>query len=103
MGQILLPGELAMRSRTDLDVQRGRDAAKRIADTVRNYAERGIPVAEVRVSQRVADAMIAYFASWCRFDGVLPPRVHGVPFYVGDTGGEDVTFKLPQGARAGRH
>lgn len=83
-------------------VERGRDAAKRIADTVAECKARGRELVEVRVSRQVADCMVAFFCSWSQFDGVLPPRVHGVPFGVGDTGGRDFEFRFADG-RATTH
>lgn len=78
-------------------VERGRDAAKRIADTVQDLQARGREVVEVRVSQQVGDYMRAFFCSFAQFDGVLPPRVHGVPFAEGDTGGRDFVFSMRNG------
>lgn len=78
-------------------VERGCDAAKRIADTVADCKARGRDVIEVRVSQQVADYMRAFFCSWSQFDGVLPTQVHGIPFGVGDTGGRDFVFRLNTG------
>lgn len=78
-------------------VERGRDAAKRIADTVMDLRARDREVVEVRVSQQVADYMRAYFCSFAQFDGVLPPTVHGIPFAEGDTAGRDFVFRLRNG------
>lgn len=58
---------------------------------------RGIAVHEVRVSDQVADYMRAYFCSFAQFDGVLPPRVHGVPFATGGTGGRDFVIRHQRG------
>lgn len=87
MTRIILPPAAAQ------DVQRGRDAALRIADMVQDLRAKGADVLEVRVSSRVADAMRAHFASFAQFDGVLPPRVHGVPFAEGGTGGRDLVIR----------
>ena len=83
-------------------VERGRDAAKRIADTVAECRAQGREIAEVRVSRAVADYMIAFFCSWSQFDGVLPAQVHGVPFGIGDTSGRDFEFRFADG-RATTH
>lgn len=93
MSRLILPRTFA----GEQAVERGRDAAKRIADTVMECKARGRDVAEVRVSQQVADCMVAFFCSWSQFDGVLPPMVHGVPFGVGDTGGRDFLFRFADG------
>lgn len=87
MTNLILPPGVAQ------DVQRGRDAAMRIADMVRDYKARGDEMLEVRVSKQIADSMRAMFASFAQFDGVLPPRVHGVPFFEGGTGGRDYVIK----------
>lgn len=87
MTNLILPPSAAQ------DVQRGRDASLRIADMVREHRASGDDVLEVRVSKQVADAMRAMFASFAQFDGVLPPRVHGAPFFEGGTGGRDFVIK----------
>lgn len=72
------------------DVQRGRDAAEKLADLVREYRACGDEPTEVRVSNQVAGYMRAFFAVVYRdFDNVLPPTVLGVPFAEGGTGGRD--------------
>lgn len=94
MSRVILPQTFA----GEHAVEKGRDAAKRIADTVLDCAARGRPVRLVQVSQEVADYMRAYFCSFTQFDGVLPPAVHGVPFGEGDTGGRDFVFTLDRGS-----
>lgn len=76
-------------------VQRGRDAARRLADYVQEYRARGDEVLEVRVSTDVANDMRCFFAvAFAEFDGVLPSRVLGVPFAEGGTGGRDYSIHL---------
>lgn len=86
-GVILPPaGELA--------VQRGREAALRLREMVKEHQARGDVVFEVRVSNDVAGCMRAFFAATFReFDNVLPPTVCGVPFAEGGTGGKDYVMR----------
>jgi len=82
-----------------LDVQRGRDYAKRLNETVENYRQQGREVVQVRVSADVANAMRAFFQhAFAEFDGVLPRRVMGVPLFEGGTGGRDYQIHLASGA-----
>ena len=87
--------ELPRRFTDEREVKRGADLSRKIHEMVQDYIAQGRTPIEVRVSQDVADLMVAYFSSWARFDGVLPRHVHGVPFYVGGTGGSDMDIKLP--------
>jgi hypothetical protein len=78
MGQILIPAS------AQRDVQRGRDAARQLSEMVQEARDRGLTVHEVRISNRVANAMRAFFAvAFAEFDNVLPPRVLGVPLFEG--------------------
>jgi hypothetical protein len=91
----LLPGELTMLKSTDREVQRGRDVAKRIRDTVLNWEARGRAVVEVRVSEHTANLLVTYFRSWARVIGnTYPTRVEGVPLLVVPGQTEDVEFVL---------
>lgn len=81
-----------------LDVQRGRDYAKRLNETVENYRQQGREVVQVRVSADVANAMRAFFQhAFAEFDGVLPRRIMGVPLHEGGTGGRDYQIHLANG------
>lgn len=90
-----LPGELEMTRATDRDAMRGRDAAKRIRDTVLNWKERGRTVLAVRVDTDTANALIAYFRSFARVlvsEHGYPTQVEGAPLEVVMGQGENVTF-----------
>jgi len=92
-----------------LDVQRGRDYAKRLNETVENYRQQGREVVQVRVSADVANAMRAFFRyAFDGFDGVLPKRIMGAPLHEGGTGGRDYEIHLGSGGmylgpRGNRH
>jgi hypothetical protein len=80
--RVLEPGELPMLPKTDPQAMRGRDAAKRIRDTVLERRERGHQVVAVNVSGRTGDALIAYFRTFARYFGGYPTQVEGVPLSV---------------------
>ena len=78
-----------------LSVQRGRDYARRLNETVANYQQQGRTVVEVRISADVANDMRAFFQhAFAEFDGVLPRRIMGVPLHEGGTGGRDYQISL---------
>lgn len=78
-----------------LDVQRGRDYARRLNETVADYQQQGRAVVEVRVSADVANDMRAFFRhAFAEFDGVLPRRIMGAPLREGDTDGRDYQIRL---------
>lgn len=81
-----------------LAVQRGRDYARRLNETVQNYQQQGRAVVEVRVSADVANDMRAFFQhAFAEFDGVLPRRIMGAPLHEGGTGGRDYQIHLANG------
>jgi hypothetical protein len=84
---------MRLRSSTDIEVRRGRDASGRIADMVRDEQAKGREVLSVTVSRNVADCMKAYFASFTQFDGVLPKTCHGAPFYIDLGANEDYVIR----------
>jgi hypothetical protein len=78
MGSILIPPS------AQLDVQKGRDTARQLSEMVQEAKDRGLDVREVRISNRVANYLRAFFAvAFAEYDNVLPPRVLGVPLLVG--------------------
>jgi len=78
-----------------LDVQRGRDYAKRLNETVENYRQQGRHVSAVYVSPHIANDMRAFFRyAFAEFDGVLPRRIMGVPLHEGGTAGRDYEIHL---------
>lgn len=85
--------ELRLRPSTDVAVRRGRDASKRIADMVFDEKAKGREVLSVTVSRDVADYMKAYFESFSQFDGVLPTRCHGAPFFIDVSATQDYVIR----------